>query len=109
MGSDHYAAPEQRIDSRSVDARADLYSLAVLAYRALTGRFPGKMAPPLRNLGLAVPTGFCHLISVSLDVNVMKRPATSIDALMWLGDIDDREIHMPKPRPQLLSGKTLPA
>jgi len=108
MGSDHYAPPEQRTDSRTVDGRADLYALAVVAYRALTGRFPGKMAPPLRNLGLAVPTGFCHLISDCLERNVRQRPRTSIDALIRLGEIDDRKIRVPKPRPQFLSGKTLP-
>jgi len=107
MGSDHYASPEQRINSRTVDGRADLYALAVVAYRALTGRFPEKMSPPLRNLGLAVPKDFCHLVDSCLNYNVQQRPRTSTDALMRLGEIDDRKIRVPKPRPQFLSGKML--
>jgi len=107
MGSDHYASPEQRMNSRTVDSRADLYALGVVAYRALTGRLPGKISPPLRNLGLAVPKDFCHLIDSCLDYNVHRRPCTSTDALMRLGEIDDRKIRVPKPRPQFLSGKLL--
>ncbi len=39
MGSAHYASPEQ-ISGEPLDARSDLYSLGVVGYLALTGRFP---------------------------------------------------------------------
>jgi eukaryotic-like serine/threonine-protein kinase len=40
VGTPHYMSPEQVRGSRGVDFRSDLWSLAVVAYRALTGRLP---------------------------------------------------------------------
>jgi serine/threonine protein kinase len=40
LGTPAYMAPEQIEDSRSIDIRADLWSLGVLSYRMLTGYFP---------------------------------------------------------------------
>lgn len=49
VGSPYYAAPEQERNPKSVDGRADLYSMGVLAYRMLTGRLVdsrGELVPP---------------------------------------------------------------
>lgn len=40
LGSPHYMSPEQWRSPGEVDARADIYALGVLAYRALTGALP---------------------------------------------------------------------
>jgi len=39
LGTPHYAAPEQ-VKGLDADARADLYAVGVMLYRALTGRLP---------------------------------------------------------------------
>jgi serine/threonine-protein kinase len=40
MGSPSYMSPEQVRGRKDIDARTDLWSLAVIVYRALTGRLP---------------------------------------------------------------------
>ncbi len=45
LGKLQYKAPEQHLDPTSVDARADLYSLGVMFYVMLAGKFPKKDRP----------------------------------------------------------------
>ena len=47
LGTPSYMAPEQFEDSKSVDSRADIYSMGVMLYEMVTGRkpYPGTFSP----------------------------------------------------------------
>jgi serine/threonine-protein kinase len=86
LGSVLYMSPEQIADA-AVDARSDLYSLGVVAFYALSGRFPFDgmsasatilahvmtPAPPLRSAAPQVPPGVAAVIDRCLAKNPDER------------------------------------
>ncbi|MDI3290010.1 protein kinase [Polyangium sp. 15x6] len=62
MGTPLYMSPEQLLSARRVDHRSDLWSIAVVAYYAITGRVPFH-GETVGALGVAVHTGTFHLPS----------------------------------------------
>jgi serine/threonine protein kinase len=57
VGTPHFAAPEQALDSGRVDLRSDLYSLGCIYFYMLTGRvpFPGDSPVGVLNMHLHSP------------------------------------------------------
>ena len=89
MGSPFYMAPEQWSDEEP-DARADIYSLAVILFQMLSGDVPFKgtsipsimkkhltTAPPtLAEMGVQVPSQVEAVVRHALEKDALARPAT---------------------------------
>jgi serine/threonine protein kinase len=90
LGTPDYMAPEQGKDARSVDIRADIYSLGCVLFHALAGRppFPDANAvhlmirhatepmPLLRELNPEVPEGLQQVLSKMTAKDPAQRYAT---------------------------------
>ena len=96
MGTAEYMAPEQASDSRTVDIRADLYSLGCTFYKLLSGRAPfggpeyrttldklnahvHQPAPPVQQLVPDVPAGLSAILNRLLAKDPDDRFATPFE------------------------------
>jgi serine/threonine-protein kinase len=87
VGSPYYMSPEQMRASRSVDARADIWSLGAILFELLTGRCPfdgdsipsvcakvlGDEPAPLRTLASDVPAELALIVDLCLRKDVAER------------------------------------
>jgi eukaryotic-like serine/threonine-protein kinase len=85
-----YTAPE--VLHRVIDGRADVYAIGVLAYRALTGKLPGVVAPE-RIAG--VPPLLANLIVRMLERDPERRP-TAAELLAATSSAADRALTGPR-------------
>ena len=112
LGTPAYMSPEQIMDSRSVDNRADIYSMGVMLYEMLTGSKPfdstiseenlqkirkGKYIDP-RKIDKSIPRVISRMIRKMLKGNPEKR-YKSIDSVIkiikkYLRDYDTHEIRV---------------
>jgi serine/threonine protein kinase len=93
LGTADYLAPEQALDSHSVDIRADIYSLGATFYFCLTGRTPfaeGSVAQkliwhqtrqpkPIRQLRPETPEALSNLIERMMAKDPSQRPQTPME------------------------------
>jgi serine/threonine-protein kinase len=90
IGTLRYMSPEQASADSTIDGRADLYSLGVTAFFALTGRLPfesenpgaliamqvNQPAPPLKSIAKTVPAKLAEAIDRCLAKDPAARFAT---------------------------------
>jgi serine/threonine protein kinase len=77
LGTFNYMAPEQRLRSRDVDHRADLFALGVILYRALTGTLPIGAYEKPSAINSKVPRDFDGLVAKLLASDREKRFASA--------------------------------
>jgi serine/threonine protein kinase len=116
IGTPDYMAPEQMQPGFKLDARADIYALASIAYHMLGGRppFRGDITqiiaqkltqepPPLSSLRSDLPGEVEAAVMHGLARDVDDRPATAID---WFGEfcegIGDQSPRHHKDEPRLV-------
>ena len=113
MGTPDYMAPEQARGDR-VDARADIYAVGAILYRALTGRKPFEGSDPMAILTAVLtqeperPSTLEPSIPLSLELVVQRTMAKNanerfptMDALeQALAPFDAPDAHLPAPSPK---------
>ncbi len=62
MGTAYYMAPEQRLDAKEVDWRADQYALGVVVYELLAGTIPMGAVKPLDQIRGDVPQRYSRAV-----------------------------------------------
>lgn len=87
IGTLDYIAPEQRENSKTVDFRADLYSLGVILYEVITGRKPqGAFARPIEH-NPSIPRQLDDLVMKCLQPFAYKRYKSTRNLYTQLQDV----------------------
>ncbi len=87
MGTPQYMSPEQFRDSGAVDARADIYSIGVLLYEALTGSLPSGMSRPVSTMTSQVPAAVDPIVARCLEVNPEHRFQSAAELRAALAEV----------------------
>jgi serine/threonine protein kinase len=77
MGTYAYMAPEQRVDTSAVDARADVFAMGAILYEVLTGHAPAGSFPPPSVMRPEVPKGTDEVVLKALALRPEDRFATA--------------------------------
>ena len=102
FGTPAYMSPEQAMDSRKVDCRADIYSLGIVFYEMLSGQRPyqgnntieilsqvvrNEDIPDIRTLVPSIPADLAELLNQMCAKNIQKRIQSPSELLKRLEKI----------------------
>lgn len=103
MGTPHYMPPEQIKHSAGVDQRADIYSLGVMLYEALTGGLPTAIHKPVSKIVRGIPPALDPIIETCLQDDPSRRYGsagelrTALEAVReQLGFTEGPSMHRPR-------------
>ena len=114
LGTVHYMSPEQ-VAGDTVDRRSDVYSLGVVAFYALAGRFPfdsptasavlvahvTRVAPSLAEIAPTVPRALARLVDRCLAKDPASRVQSCEELLTELRHVEanlpDEDVAAPRP------------
>jgi serine/threonine-protein kinase len=120
LGTVHYMSPEQ-VAGDQVDRRSDIYSLAVVAFFALSGRFPfesptasavlvahvTKVPPSLVEVARTVPSSLARLVDRCLSKDPASRIQSCEELVMELRRVEATlpvdDVAAPRPGPVAIS------
>lgn len=122
MGSPLYMAPEQIRNSKTVDARADVWSLGVILHECLSGRTPfggttlsGVLAAivadapePLENIRHDLPPMLISAVARCLEKDPARRVQNVADLAQLVSTFAPAQAQRSLPRIAAVLGKTLP-
>ncbi len=121
VGTPRYMSPEQTHGSKAIDHRSDLWSLGVIAYTALTGRFPfsgegvgeimaqiTRETPPAPStIDPELPAALDGFFARALAKDPAERHSSAVQMAAEMADIADVSITLPESdvRPRGDSGR----
>jgi len=84
-----YLAPEQRLADHAPTMRGDVYSLAAILFRLITGIEPDLQADPAKSLRAdqlneKVPAAVGRVIALAMDADPLQRPRSADDFVLGL-------------------------
>ena len=122
VGTPAYMAPEQMMDSRNVDARADIYSLGLVLFEMLTGKRPnegstaveliakaikGEPLPDVRTMRPEISAAVAYVLSLMCAPKPEDRPQTSLAVAQLLQKAATGKLVLPRKTPLSSIVKTI--
>ena len=106
VGTPHYLAPEQ-VQFRNIDARADVYSMGIVLYEAISGIVPFEASTasavatmrlrvpprPLPELQPSCPESVVRVVEQAMQIERDDRYASAYDMQAALRSIVDNDVH----------------
>ncbi len=107
MGTLRYMAPEQLGGTKTLDHRADIYSLGVVFYELLTGELPiGRFAPPSKRVQIDVRLDEVVLRALEQEPEERYQHVSELKTEVESVRLNPAPAGTVRPKPELIAGST---